>query len=182
MGPLVTLRRGQGLPERGQAGAGGGRRDPLRRRAALRPGVSRRPLREAVHRLREERVHDRAGGDLRADPLHHQLRDEGRHPEAGGGRDRRGDRASQRRAAGALLGHLHRERAGGGDLPVASRQRLRHRQREHRHQRRRDRRRVRRREGHRRRSRVGLGCLEGLHAPADQHGQLEHAIFRWPRD
>jgi D-serine deaminase-like pyridoxal phosphate-dependent protein len=44
--------------------------------------------------------------------------------------------------------------------------RLRHRQRQHRHLGRRDRRRLRRREGDRRRPRVGLGCLEGLHAPA----------------
>ena len=35
-----------------------------------------------------------------------------------------------------------------------------------------DRRRLRRREGDRRRSRVRLGCVEGLHAPADQHDQL----------
>ena len=35
-----------------------------------------------------------------------------------------------------------------------------------------DRRRVRRREGNRRRPRIGLGCVEGLHAPPDQHDQL----------
>ena len=50
--------------------------------------------------------------------------------------------------------------------------RLRHRQREHRHLGRGDRRRVRRREGDRRRPRVGLRRLEGLHAPADEHHQL----------
>src|SRR5690606_3879387 len=35
-----------------------------------------------------------------------------------------------------------------------------------------DRWRLRRREGHRRRPRVRLGCVEGVHAPADQHHQL----------
>ena len=50
--------------------------------------------------------------------------------------------------------------------------RLRHRQRQHRHQRRGDRRRVRRREGNRRRPRIGLRRLEGLHAPRDEHDQL----------
>ena len=38
----------------------------------------------------------------------------------------------------------------------------------------RDRRRVRRREGDRRRPRVGVGRLEGVHAPGDEHGQLLH--------
>src|SRR5690606_10624512 len=33
-------------------------------------------------------------------------------------------------------------------------------------------RRVRRREGDRRRPGIGLGCLEGVHAPGDEHGQL----------
>jgi len=39
---------------------------------------------------------------------------------------------------------------------------------------------VRRREGHRRRSRVGLGRVEGLHAKADLHGQLGHGAAAGP--
>ena len=50
--------------------------------------------------------------------------------------------------------------------------RLRHRQRQYRALRRRDRRRVRRRKGDRRRPRERLRRLEGLYAPADQHGEL----------
>ena len=50
--------------------------------------------------------------------------------------------------------------------------RLRHRERQHRPERRRDRWRLRRREGDRRRARVGLGRVEGVHAPADRDGQL----------
>ena len=61
---------------------------------------------------------------------------------------------------------------GGRALPVGGRLRLRHRQRQHRHLGRRNRRRLRRREGNRRRPRVGLRCVEGLHAPPDQHDQL----------
>jgi aldehyde dehydrogenase (NAD+) len=57
-------------------------------------------------------------------------------------------------------------------LPGRARLRLRHRQRQHRHLGRRDRRRLRWREGDRRRPRVGLGRLEGLHAPRHQHGEL----------
>ena len=57
-------------------------------------------------------------------------------------------------------------------VPGGGRFGLRHRQRQHRHLRRRDRRRLRRREGNRRWPRIGLGCVEGLHAPADQHHQL----------
>ncbi len=57
-------------------------------------------------------------------------------------------------------------------VPVGRRQRLRHRQRQPRHLGRRDRRRLRRREGDRRRPRVRLRLLEGLHAAADQHRQL----------
>ena len=57
-------------------------------------------------------------------------------------------------------------------IPVGGRIGLRHRQREHRHVGCRDRRCVRRREGHRRRARSRLGCLEGLHATADVHDQL----------
>ena len=52
-------------------------------------------------------------------------------------------------------------------------QRLRHCQRQHRHFGCRDRRRVRWREGYRRRTRVRLGFVEGLHAPPDQYHQLE---------
>jgi acyl-CoA reductase-like NAD-dependent aldehyde dehydrogenase len=55
--------------------------------------------------------------------------------------------------------------AGGG-------QRLRHRQRQYRALGRRDRRRVRRRKGNRRRPRIGLGRVEGLHTPHHQHHQL----------
>ena len=60
----------------------------------------------------------------------------------------------------------------GRGVRLVARIRLRHRQRQHRHIRRGDRRRVRRREGNRRRPRVGLGRVEGLHAAADEHGQL----------
>ena len=67
-------------------------------------------------------------------------------------------------------------RARGGVLPVAPGFGLRHRQRQHRHQRRRDRRRIRWREGDRRRPRVRLGRVEGLHAASDQHGELEHEL------
>ena len=55
---------------------------------------------------------------------------------------------------------------------AASRLGLRHRQRQHRHLGRRDRWRVWWREGNRRRPRVRLGCLEGVHATHDQYGQL----------
>jgi delta 1-pyrroline-5-carboxylate dehydrogenase len=58
-------------------------------------------------------------------------------------------------------------------LSVGYRQRLRHRQRQPWDVGRRDRRRVRRREGNRRRTRGGIGCMAGLHAPPDQHDQLE---------
>ena len=59
-------------------------------------------------------------------------------------------------------------------------QRLRHRQHQYRHFGCRDRRRVWRREGHRRRPGGRLGCLEGLHAPPDQHHQLEHGVAACP--
>ena len=75
--------------------------------------------------------------------------------------------------ARTLVSHLHRPPATRRSVPVRLGQRLRHRQRQHRHVGRGDRRRVRRREGHGRRPRVGLGFLEGVHAPADQHDQLE---------
>ena len=52
--------------------------------------------------------------------------------------------------------------------------------RQHRHQRRRDWRRLRRREGNRGRARVGIGFVEALHAPPDQHHQLEHRIAPGP--
>ncbi|KGS20662.1 hypothetical protein X941_5758 [Burkholderia pseudomallei MSHR5569] len=53
---------------------------------------------------------------------------------------------------------------------------MRDRQREHRHERRGDRRRVRRREGDGRRPRIGLGRVEELHAPRDEHDQLQPRI------
>ena len=73
-----------------------------------------------------------------------------------------------------VVGGLHPRPARGRAVHLGARLRLRHRQRQHRHQRRRDRRRLRRREGNRRRPRVGLGRLEGLHAPRHQHRQLRH--------
>ena len=76
-------------------------------------------------------------------------------------------------ASRPVVGDLHRQPAARRAVPVGGRQRLRHRQRQHRHLRRRDRRRIRRREGHRRRPRVRLGQLEGVHAPPDEHDQLE---------
>ena len=85
----------------------------------------------------------------------------------------RGDRAAERLRARTVLGAVHRPAAERRGLPVGRRQRLRHRQHQSRHLGRRDRRRLWRREGHRRRPRIRLGCLEGLHAPPDQHDQLE---------
>ena len=58
---------------------------------------------------------------------------------------------------------------------------LRYRQRQHRHLGRRDRRGVRRREGDRRRPRVRLRRVEGLHAPGHQHGQLLVGTAAGPR-
>jgi SAM-dependent methyltransferase len=69
----------------------------------------------------------------------------------------------------------------GRAVPVGGRFGLRHRQRQHRHLGCGNRRRVRRREGNRRRSRVRLGRLEGLHAPPDQHHQLFRLACRWPK-
>ena len=87
---------------------------------------------------------------------------------------RRGDRAAQRRPAGAFLGDLHRRTSPRPRRSSAtSGSRLRHRERQHRHVGGRDRRRVRRREGHRGGPRVRLRLLEGLHAPPDEHDQLE---------
>ncbi len=74
MGPLVTTAAVEDLQNAIERVQAGGRRDPVRRRSARRPGLPGRPLREAVHRGGEERVRDRAGGDVRADPLHHRLR------------------------------------------------------------------------------------------------------------
>ena len=90
------------------------------------------------------------------------------------GRDPRGDPDPQRRPARPVLGDLLGPRARGGNLPLVSGQRLRDRERQHRHLGRRDRWCVRRREGNRGRPRVGIGLVEGLHAPADEHDQLEH--------
>ena len=56
-------------------------------------------------------------------------------------RFRRSDRDPQRRAAGTDLGDFHERHARSGEVPVRSRQRLRHRQRKYRHKRRGDRRR-----------------------------------------
>ena len=85
---------------------------------------------------------------------------------------RRGDRAEQRRPAGAVVEHLHRRPGRGRAVPRRRRLGLRHRQRQHRDVGRRDRRRVRRREGDRRRARVRLRRVEELHAPRHQHDQL----------
>ncbi len=85
-------------------------------------------------------------------------------------RGRAGD--AQRRAAGIVERDLHGEHASRGGIPVVARIRLRHREREHRHVRRGDWRSVRRRKGNGRRPGVRLRFMEGLHAPADQHGQL----------
>ncbi len=99
--------------------------------------------------------------DLRAHPLHHALR-----------RVRGRGRGAERRRAGPELGRVHEQPAARRGVPGPRGQRLRHREREHRHQRGRDRRGLRRGEGHRRRARVGLGRVEGVHAPTDLHDQL----------
>ena len=90
-------------------------------------------------------------------------------------RDRSTRRSRMQNAVphGPVVGDLHRPLQHRRSVPVRAGQRLRHRQRQHRHLGRGDRRRVRRREGNRRRPRIGLRCLEGVHAPADQHDQLE---------
>ena len=82
----------------------------------------RRPLRGASAHDGPERLPDRPGRDLRADPLPD--------PDQGSGRCYR---APQRRAPGALQRDLHRGREGGRALPLRCRVRLRDRQREHRH-------------------------------------------------
>ena len=96
-------------------------------------------------------------------------------------RPRRGDRAAQRRAAGPVVVDLHRDLREAGAVPVGARLRLRHRQRQHRHVGRRDRRRVRRREGDRRRPRVRLGRVEGLHAPRRPTRSTTARRCRWRR-
>ena len=113
---------------------------------------------------------NRARGDLRADPLRHGLR-----------RPRRGDRDPERRAAGPVFVDLHPRHARGGtflsatgsDCGIANVNIGTSGSR--------DRRRVRRREGDRRRPRERLRRLEGLHAPADEHGQLFRSSCRWRR-
>ena len=130
-----------------------------------------RLLRPAGPRADADADRDRAGRDVRADPLRADLR-----------RLRRGARACTttcRRACRRRSSPLNVREAER--FLVGRRLRLRHRQRQHRPVRRRDRRRVRRREGDRRRPRVRLGRLEGLHAPRHQHGQLLAPSCRWPR-
>ncbi len=73
-GAAGHARRGQRHAERHRAAEAGGRQGPLRRREAVRPELPRRTLRQAVHRRGAERVQDRAGGDVRADPVHHRVR------------------------------------------------------------------------------------------------------------
>jgi aldehyde dehydrogenase (NAD+) len=72
----------------------------------------------------------------------------------------------------AIVRRVHAQPGGSRDFHRRGRQRLRHRQRQYRSQRCRNRGRVRRRERDRRRPRVGVGRVEGLHAPGDQHDQL----------
>ena len=158
VGPLIhetAYRDMVGALERARAEGGevfGGERHDLGENCVL-----RRPGRGADARA------DRAGAprDVRADPLRAHLR-----------RARRGDRAEQRCAAGSFVGDLHPRHARGRALHGGRRLRLRHRQRQHRHVGRRDRRGVRRRKADRRRPRVRVGCVEGLHAQGDQHRQL----------
>ena len=88
-------------------------------------------------------------------------------------RPRGGHRAAERRAAGVVVLDLHLGPGRGRAVHGCGRRRLRHRQREHRDVRCRDRWRVRWTEGDRRRARVRIGLLEGLHAAGDQHHQLQ---------
>ena len=112
----------------------------------------------------------RTPGDLRADAVRAHLQ-----------RPRRGHRAAERRAAGAVvLASSPGTRREAERFHGRRRRRLRHRQRQHRHLRRRDRRGLRRREGDRRRPRVRLGLLEGLHAPRHQHRQLQRPAAARP--
>ena len=104
---------------------------------------------------------DRAARDLRADPVRDEVQDH-----------RRSHRHAERRAAGPVVVDLHHQPQGGRSVPGRVGFGLRHRQRQHRHLRRGDRRRLRRREGNRRWPGIGLGCVEGLYAPPDQHDQL----------
>ena len=106
MGPLVDEQRGGRHDEGAGAGAGRGRHDPLRREEARPAGA----LRRADDRAGARRHEDRAGGDVRADPV----RDRG-------GRRRRGDPRQQRRAAGAVVGDLHARPAGGREVPLGAR-------------------------------------------------------------
>ena len=108
---------------------------------------------------------DRPRGDVRPDPLRADLR-----------RPRRGDRAATTRCRRACRRRSSPPTCARPSGSCCRRLGLRDRQRQHRHLGRRDRRGVRRGEGDRRRPRVGVGRLEGLHAPRDQHGQLLHEL------
>ena len=87
-------------------------------------------------------------------------------------RIRPGDRAPERRAAGARVVDLHDRPSRGGAVPRRHRLGLRDRKREHRSERCRDRRGVRGREGDRRGTGVRLGRLAGVHAPPDRDREL----------
>ena len=83
--------------------------------------------------------------------------------------------------AGTLVGDLHHRPPRGGALPCRRGFRLRHRQRQHRHLGCRDRRGVRRREADRRRPRVGVGLVEGLHAARRPTPSTTPRNYRWRR-
>ena len=87
-------------------------------------------------------------------------------------RFRRRHCAAQRRTSRTFVLDLYTRPARSRALPRRRRLRLRHREREHRNVRCGDRRRIRRGEGDWRRTRVGFGFVEGIHAPSHQYRQL----------
>ncbi len=121
VGPLIDKASYEGyVSALEKAQANGGELD-RRRRAGAVGRERRRLLRPARPRAHADAERDRPGGDLRADPLRHELR-----------RLRRCVGHAQRGAAGPVVVDLHDERAGGRAVRGGRRFRLRHRQRQHR--------------------------------------------------
>ena len=155
--PLDARHAGRSVDRRAPRSRGCSARSPQReRKAASSPAASAcwstHPeclLCAPRHRRNAGADRDRARRDVRADSLRDEI------PRA-----RASHRHAQRRAAGAVVVHLHDRRARGGNVPVGERFRLRHRERQHRTVGRRNRRCVRRREGHGRRPRIRFGRVE----------------------
>ena len=166
VGPLVSARRSTRMQAALDRARADGRRGRRRRRPRARRPLARRLVRRADDRPDAGTVAPSSRDETFA-PILYVLDVR---------RARRGGRAAERRAAGPRLVDLHDRPARGRGVPRRRRVRLRHRERQHRPERRRDRRRLRRREGDRRRPRVGLRLLEGLHAPPDRDRQLHRDL------